>query len=247
MNAVRCVSPFFNPGYGQGAKMITNDQFMQISNFTQKYLKDTAAGSKQEWLKDFPRAAEHRWQHTLNVLHNAELILAGERATDDVKGVVRVAAILHDISMFVCDHEIHGRISAEIAEKYLLEEGYPNDFVAKVTRAIAEHGTDLGPLSPEEQGKLFSWEGKVVLEADILDKLGASTVTDTLLVLGGRNRLGFECRRELFDGRAMQRAAFFKDYIWTETGKSMAAQRFNFFLKFLDQLEQEVVESSVPS
>jgi hypothetical protein len=109
-----------------------------------------------------------------------------------------------------------------------------------------EHGTDLGPLSPEEQGKLFSWEGKVVLEADILDKLGASTITDTLLSLGGKHQLGFECRRELANGRAMQRAAFFKDYIWTETGKSMAAQRFGFFLKFLDQLEQEVIGNSMP-
>ena len=227
--------------------MLTHDQFIQICNFTQRYLEETAARSEQEWLKSFPRAAEHRWQHTLNVLHNAETILAGEGATEDVKEIVRVAVILHDISMFVCDHEIHGRVSAEIAEKYLLEEGYPKDFVAKVARAVAEHGTDLGPLSPEEQGKLFSWEGKVVLEADILDKLGASTITDTLLSLGRQHQLGFECRRELANGRAMQRAAFFKDYIWTETGRSMAAQRFGFFLKFLDQLEQEVIDNSMPA
>jgi HD superfamily phosphodiesterase len=226
--------------------MITNDQFMRICNFTREYLKETAAVSEQAWLKRFPRAAEHRWQHTLNVLHNAETILAGERASEDMADVVRVAVILHDISMFVCDHEIHGRVSAEIAEKYLLEEGYPNDFVAKVTRAIAEHGTDLGPLPPEEQGKHFSWEGKVVLEADILDKLGASTITDTLLSLGAKDRLGFECRAELSNGRAMQRAAFFKDYIWTETGRSMAEKRFDFFIKFLDQLGQEVVEHSIP-
>ena len=44
----------------------------------------------------------------------------------------------------------------------------------------------------------------------------------------------------------MERAAFFRDYIWTETGKKMAEQRFGFFLKFLDQLGQEVVESSMP-
>ena len=163
--------------------MLTTDQYIRIRNFTRQYLKETAAKSEQEWLKFFPRAAEHRWQHTLNVLHNAELILAGETAPEDIKDIVRVTVILHDISMFVCNHEIHGRISAEIAEKYLLEEGYPKDFVERVARAIAEHGTDLGPLSPEEQEKLFSWEGKVVLEADILDKLGASTITDTLLSL----------------------------------------------------------------
>src|SRR5688572_7001637 len=102
---------------------MTDDQFTRICNYAQQYLKETAAKSDQAWLKNFPRAAEHRWQHTLNVLRNAELILVGEKASEEVKNIVRVAVILHDISMFVCDHEIHGRVSAEIAEKYLLEEG----------------------------------------------------------------------------------------------------------------------------
>lgn len=216
----------------------------RIADYTRHYLYDTAAKSEQEWLKNFPRAAVHRWQHTLNVLHNAEQILAGENASEESCDVVRTAVILHDISMFVCDHQIHGQVSAEIAEKYLTEQGYPIEFVSRVARAVAEHGTDLGPLPPDQQGELFSWEGKVVLEADILDKLGASTITDSLLMMGRKNRLGFESRKELVEGRAMQRAAFFKDYIWTETGKRMAEQRFAFFQKFLEQLADEVVEDS---
>lgn len=227
--------------------MLTNEQFLQLCHYTRKYLYDTAAKSKQAWLKNFPRAAEHRWQHTLNVLRNAEQILIGEGASEDQRGVVRAAVILHDVSMFVCDHKVHGRVSAEIAEKHLLEQGYPKDFVSQVACAVAEHGTDLGPLPPEKQGELFSWEGKVVLEADILDKLGASTITDSLLVLGKRDALGFECRKELSEGWAMERAAFFKDYIWTETGKRMAEKRFQFFRQFLDQLAEEVFENSAPS
>ena len=226
--------------------MPTDEQIRHLCDFSRLYLNETAAQSEQEWLKDFPRAAEHRWQHTLNVLRNAEKILAGESVRDDRADVVRTAVILHDISMFVCNHEIHGRVSAEIAEKHLLAKGYPNDFVRQVRRAVAEHGTDLGPLPPKEQGALFSWEGKVVLEADILDKLGASAITDTILFLGGKGRQGFECRRVLAQGRAMERAAFFKDYIWTDTGKRMAEQRFTFFLKFLDQLAEEVFEKSNP-
>jgi ABC-type transporter MlaC component len=76
-----------------GEKMITNDQFMRICNFTRQYLKETAATSEQEWLKNFPRAAEHRWQHTLNVLHNAEMILDGEKADQNKKDIIRVAVI----------------------------------------------------------------------------------------------------------------------------------------------------------
>jgi uncharacterized protein len=232
---------------GQELIMLTDEQFRHLCQFTRTYLQNSFVESEQEWLKDFPRAAEHRWQHTLNVLQNAEHILAGEGASDDQKDVVRTAVILHDVSMFVCDHEVHGRVSAEIAEKHLLEQGFPGDFVSRVSRAIAEHGTDLGPLPPDEQGALFSWEGKVLLEADILDKLGASTITDSLLVLGKKDALGFECRKELAEGRAMERASFFKDYIWTETGKRLAEQRYSFFFKFLEQLRGEVVEQSIPS
>lgn len=224
--------------------MIDREKLERICEYTQQYLKETAAKSDQPWLAKFPRAAHHRWQHTLNVLANAEQILVGEGADSDSSDVVQVAVIMHDISMFVCEHEIHGRVSAEIAKPYLLEQGYPTEFVARVARAIAEHGTDLGPLPPDQQGALFSWEGKIVLEADILDKLGASAITDTLLVLGKKDVLGFECRMELAQGRAMERASFFKDYIWTDTGKRMAAQRFAFFQKFIEQLSQEVVEGS---
>ena len=45
----------------------------------------------------------------------------------------------------------------------------------------------------------------------------------------------------------MQRAIFFKDYIWTRTGKKLAQERFEFFLKFLDQLAEEVVEIHSPA
>jgi HD superfamily phosphodiesterase len=224
--------------------MLTKEELGRIADYTRQYLYETGAKRKDEWVKKFPRSAVHRWQHTLNVLRNAEQILAGENASDESADIVRVAVILHDISMFVCDHEVHGQVSAEIAVNYLTEQGYLNEFVSRVAQAVAEHGTDLGPLPPEQQGELFSWEGKVVLEADILDKLGASTITDSLLMMGKRDRLGFESRRELAEGRAMQRAAFFKDYIWTETGKRMAEQRFAFFKKFVEQLADEVVEVS---
>jgi HD superfamily phosphodiesterase len=227
--------------------MLNEEQFRQICKFTQRHLRDSAASSEQAWLKDFPRAAEHRWYHTLCVLRNAERILVEERASRDTADVVRVAAILHAVSMFDCEHAIHGRVSAEIAERYLSEQNYPGEFVSRVARAIAEHGVDFDALSPDEMGAAFSWEGKVLIEADILDKLGASAVTGALLVLGQEQRLSFECHALLSKGRAMSRAVYFKDYFWTETGKRMAEDRFGFFLKFLEQLSDEVIAIPGPS
>ena len=219
--------------------MVTSEQLAQIRTFAHDYLVQTAAASTQEWVKRFPRAAEHRWHHTLNVLKNAEAILAGENAPPDSAEIVRVAVYLHDVSMFVCDHEVHGQVSAEIAEEYLLKMGIAAQTVARVKRAIAEHGTDLGDLPPDRQGALFSWEGKVLLEADILDKLGAAAITGALLTLGPQGSLVHEAHAAISTGATMERARIFKDYIWTATGRSLAERRFAFFLSFLDQLKEE--------
>ncbi len=227
--------------------MITKDQFQEIGTFVKDYLKESASSSDQEWVQSFPRAADHRWQHTLNVLANAEKVLEGEGASEEQASVVRAAALLHDVSMFTCDHSVHGRISAEIAEEYLSKHSYPDSFIQKVSKAVAEHGTDLGPIPPDEQGELFSWEGKVLLEADILDKLGASAVTNALLYFGEQGCLSHEVRRNLADGRAFERADFFRDYIWTTTGRKIAEERFSFFLEFLARLKEEVVEVEIPA
>lgn len=222
--------------------ILTDDRFCHLCTFVRQYLEETAAGREQEWVHRFPRAAEYRWRHTLNVLRNVEKIMDGEGADDDVADVVRVAAILHDVSTFVCDHSVHGWVSADIAEEYLREQGYPEEFVVRVAHAIAEHGTDFGTLPTEEQGALFSWEGKVLVEADILDKLGASAITSGLLYLGKQDKLPHESRAALAEGPVMERAAFFKDYLWTETSKQLAEERFGFFVEFLEQLAEEVVE-----
>lgn len=227
--------------------MITKNQLLEIGIFVKEYLKESAASSDQEWAQSFPRAAELRWQHTLNVLSNAEKILEGEGASEEQAGVVRAAALLHDVSMFTCDHSIHGKVSAEIAEEYLRKHGYPALFVQKVSKAVAEHGTDLGPIPPDEQGELFSWEGKVLLEADILDKLGASAVTNALLYLGKQDLLSHEVHRDLADGRAFERADYFRDFIWTSTGRKLAEERFSFFLEFLARLKDEVVDIEIPT
>ena len=223
--------------------MLTKEELGRIAEFTRQYLYDTGAKRNEERIKSHPRSAIHRWQHTLNVLHNAEQILVGENASDESSDIVRIAAIMHDISRFTCPGEIHARVSGEIAEKYLTEQGYPSEFVKRVAKAISEHGTGLHSLPPDQRGEILSWEGKVLIEADNLDKLGVSAITDALLMMGKRDLVGSESLRELID-HPMQRAGFVKEYMWTETSKRMAEQRFAFFQKFVEQLADEVVEDS---
>ena len=226
--------------------IISHTQLIEIADYVKQYLHDSCKVSEQDWVKTFPRSADHRWQHTLNVLANAEQILEGEGADDYAAGVVRSAALLHDISMFTCDHAVHGQISADIAKDYLRKMDYDESFVQAVILAVAEHGTDLGDIPPEEQGEQFSWAGKVLIEADILDKLGASAVTSALMYLGEQKKLNFEAHGELLESSAFFRATFFKDYVWTETGKKMADRRYAFFKEYLTRLKEEVFEMGKP-
>lgn len=133
-----------------------------------------------------------------------------------------------------------------MAREYLLESNFSRDFVERVSIAIAEHGTEFGDLPPAKQGEQFSWEGKVLVEADILDKLGASAVTSGLMYLGKQDKLNFDARKGLLDSSTYERAEFFKDYFWTKTGKEMAKRRFAFFGEYLDRLQEEVVETDMP-
>ncbi len=227
--------------------MFSNNDLLMIAEYVRDFLSVSAETSEQEWVKSFPRAAAHRWQHTLNVLRNAEMILEGEGAADEDIAVVRVASLLHDVSMFTCDHSIHGQVSADMTIEYLTEKGFDSIIINRVSLAIAEHGTDFGDLPPAEQGEQFSWEGKVLVEADILDKLGASAITSGLMQLGEQQKLNFEARTSLLNGPTFKRADFFKDYFWTETGKQMAERRFGFFLEYLDRLQEEVVEDNLPN
>jgi HD superfamily phosphodiesterase len=226
--------------------MLDQQTFRKIGEFTRQYLMDSASRRAPVQAKAFPRSGEARWRHTLNVLKNAARIVEGEVYEEESSGVIRVAAVMHDIAMFDCDHSVHGEFGARIAREYLSALGFPESFVTSVRQAIAEHGVDFDTLSPEEMGDVFSIAGKVLIEADILDKLGASAVTAGLLTLGREGRLPHECRVELERGRVMERARYFKDYIWSTTAQRMAQERFGFFETYLARLADEFMDGKDP-
>ena len=84
------------------------------------------------------------------------------------------------------------------------------------------------------------------MEADILEKLGVSAVTNGLMYLGKQGKLNFKAREELLNSATYNRADFFKDYFWTEIGRQMANRRFLFFEEYLGRLKEEVLDSDIP-
>jgi len=149
---------------------------------------------------------------------------------------------MHDISMFVCDHTIHGQVSAEVAEQYLTDRGFSNDFIHSVAQAIAEHGVDFDTLTPEEMGTRFSLAGKILIEADLLDKFGASAGNQRLACVR-KKRLtsigmsaGIDRKYPAAKGKILQRVYLVGDW------KEMRDNRFGFFVAFLEQLSQKLLK-----
>lgn len=128
----------------------------KIVDFVHEYLaKSDKKDPEKVW------DSKYRWEHTLRVAYWAYLLALEEKA--DIEKCV-VAALFHDVSHFVVeDYRKHGIKSAEIAENFLLKEGYPGDFVEDITYAVKSHVGELNPTTVE---------AKILQDADTLDRFG---------------------------------------------------------------------------
>jgi len=124
-------------------------------------------------------SAEYRFNHILNVVELSAEIAHEEGANADV---TRVAALFHDVAKLEVDQDVHADAGADIAREYLTAHGdYPDSFVDQVCTAVRDHSFqgDVTDLPMETQ---------CLIEADILDKVGASGTALMLL------RMGYEAR-----------------------------------------------------
>jgi len=134
-------------------------------------------GGRMRW---YPwHSAEYRFNHIQNVIEIATTIADREGAAIDV---VRVSALFHDISKLEANQEVHAEEGARVTREYLQTcDNLPQSFIDEVCQSVAEHSYQ-GPLSDT------SLETQSLIEADILDKIGAN---GTVLIL---LRMGYESR-----------------------------------------------------
>ncbi len=140
-------------------------------------------------------------EHTLNVLKNAEDIMDGEGIEGDLRELISIAVILHDIGI-VSALKKYGSSKAEYQEK----EGY------EISRAILNH---TGYVKHAErisyiignhhtQSKIDGIDFRILWEADLLENMkGRDTVKE---------------QKEITDVIAHN--------FQTVTGKNMACKRF---------------------
>jgi uncharacterized protein len=186
-------------------------------------------GGRMRW---YPwHSAEYRFNHIRNVVELASKIAREEGANDDV---TRVAALFHDIAKLEVDQDVHAEEGARIAREYLTTQcDYPQSFVDQVCDAVTDHSyqDDLTDLPLETQ---------CLIEADILDKVGANGAALMLLRMGYESRTHMDAAEMV--GRVLERGVDAKERVESQTAQDIAHRRLKRVLWFREWLADEVAD-----
>ncbi|KTG10482.1 phosphohydrolase [Haloprofundus marisrubri] len=212
---------------------VTEEQFEEMKQFVYDYLAASVEneddGGRMRW---YPwHSADYRFNHILNVVALATHIAERENADVDV---VAVASLFHDIAKLDADQDVHAEEGARVAREYLTSHGdFPQSFIDEACHAIEDHSYQ-GPLSD------VSLETQCLIEADILDKVGANGTALMLL------RMGYEARTHMDAAemveRVLQRGVDASRRIESDTAESVAHRRLKRVKWFREWLEEEVPE-----
>jgi uncharacterized protein len=216
---------------------VTESEFEAMERFVHDYLAASVEkeeeGGRMRW---YPwHSAEYRFNHIRNVTDLAAEIAGKEGANVDV---TRVAALFHDISKLEADQDAHADEGARVAREYLETHGeYPASFVDAVCRAVREHSY---------QGDLddVTLESRCLMEADLLDKIGANGTALMLL------RMGYEARTHMdaneMVGRVLERGEDAATRVRSDAATSIAHQRLKRVRWFKEWLEGEIADMEPP-
>jgi uncharacterized protein len=212
---------------------VTEDDYERMQEFVHEYLSASVAneadGGRMRW---YPwHSADYRFNHILNVVELAGEIAEREDADVDV---VRVAGLFHDVAKLEVDQDVHAEAGSRVAREYLESHGdFPESFIDRVCTVIENHSYQ-GPVTD------LSVEAQSLIEADLLDKVGANGISLMLL------RMGYESRTHMAAAdmvqRVLDRGRDVLDRIESDTAESVAHRRMKRVKWFREWLEEEVPE-----
>ncbi len=198
-----------------------------VHDYLEASVEKEEEGGRMRW---YPwHSADYRFNHILNVTDLATFIAEREGANSDV---TRVAALFHDIAKLEADQDVHAEEGARVARQYLeTQTDYPESFIEQVCQAVRDHSY---------QGDLADvpLEARCLMEADLLDKVGANGTTLMLL------RMGYEARTHMdaneMVARVLERGEDAVSRVVSDTAESIAHQRIKRVRWFKEWLESEV-------
>jgi uncharacterized protein len=212
---------------------VSDADFEEMQTFVHDYLAASVEaedeGGRMRW---YPwHSAEYRFNHIMNVVELSADIAREEGANADV---TRVAALFHDIAKLEADQDVHAEEGARIAREYLTTRcDYPQSFVDEVCAAVRDHSYqgDLSNLPLETQ---------CLIEADLLDKVGANGTALMLLRMGYESRTHMDASEMV--GRVLERGHDAAERVESDTAESIVHQRLKRVRWFREWLEMEVAE-----
>jgi uncharacterized protein len=210
---------------------VSDEAFDAMREFVHDYLaasvENEDEGGRMRW---YPwHSAEYRFNHIANVVELAEEIARAEGANVDV---TRVAALFHDVAKLEADQDVHAEAGARVAREYLETHGdYPVSFVDQLCSAIREHSYQ-GPLED------LPLEARCLVEADLLDKIGANGATLMLLRMGYESRTHMDAAEMV--GRVLERGDDVVSRVESDTAESIAYRRLKRVRWFREWLDGEV-------
>jgi len=210
---------------------VSEEEFTAMEGFVHDYLVASVAteddGGRMRW---YPwHSAEYRFNHIRNVVDIAAEIAHSEGANLDV---TRVGAMFHDVAKLEVDQDRHAEAGARIAREYLkAHTDYPQSFVDQVCRSVRDHSY---------QGELaeLPLETRCLIEADLLDKVGANGAVLLLLRMGYESRTHMDAATMV--DRVRKRGEEVQERVQSQTANDIAHRRLTRVKWFREWLETEV-------
>ncbi len=208
------------------------EQYLRLEQFMQQCMADSA----------------HDREHVYRVLYLALSLAKREEAVN--LDVLTAACLLHDIgrqAQFADPTVCHAQAGAEMAQKFLLEQGFGEAFAGHVYDCILTHR--FRKSNPPE-----TMEAKLLFDADKLDVTGAMGIARSLLYQGklGTPLYTLTEDGQVSDGTGDTEDSFFREYkfkletiydgFYTAGGRELAQQRRQAAQNFYENLLAEVLQ-----
>ena len=222
---------------------VQDSPYQAVAQYVRTYLLRTAQIGDP---KRGEQRATTRYWHTLNVFRTVGIILDGEKADERTRQICMLGALLHDVDVYSVSHSDHGIRGAETATRFLRKQGYSQDVIDLVARAVHDHNYDFDDdqsiaAQVAEMRRTMPPTSLMVLDADVLDKIGVSNILNAVLQVGRADKSVHEATLELTDGWPIERARVWRDFLTTPTGQRLGRERFAFYEQFVAQIETEIV------
>ena len=175
-------------------------------------------------------AFRSRFDHILRVYAWAMRIIEVEPGDREV---VAVSAIFHDIGKVVKREIPHAEAGALICGEYLDNIGFPEEKKQKIVNTIRFHSSKLMDQS------LLTYEQKILIDADLLDEVGATAVLWDSMAVALGDKPGYL--------KAYQRHCEFyhklkkyRELLKTDYGRLLYDGRLSVLYNFIKELEYEL-------